>query len=170
MNEWLDQVNIRLMTAEDLPGIEWDGFYARYRNIYKEVFRNSLTGKTLSWIAETEQDGIVGQVFLTKKPPHPHFNANKPYMFLSSFRVKPNFRGRGLGTLLLKICEISTSDRGIPAIYLNCSQKNLRSRAFYERNGFKVLREDPGEWSYIDHEGLLRREVEPAWTMVKKVG
>ncbi|HOW07773.1 MAG TPA: GNAT family N-acetyltransferase [Flexilinea sp.] len=169
METWLDSVNIRLMRESDLPLIEWGDEYVRYRKIYREVYRNFLAGRAFPWIAEIEKYGVIGQVFLTEKQPDPAFDPEQPYMFLSSFRVKPDFRNRGLGTLLLKICEVTARDRNIHNVFLNCAKTNKRCKAFYERNGFTVLREDPGKWSFIDHKGAIREEVEPAWTMVKKI-
>jgi ribosomal protein S18 acetylase RimI-like enzyme len=169
MQNWLDTVEIRLMRETDLPSIEWGEEYIRYRKVYRDVYRNFLAGRSILWIAETEKDGIVGQVFLTQKNPHELFDPEHPYMLLSSFRVKPAFRNLGLGTLLLKACEIAAGDRGIQRIFLNCARSNQRSRAFYERNGYSVFRDDPGRWSYIDHLGQLREEIDPAWTMVKVV-
>ena len=167
MENWLDKVEIRLMKESDLPLIEWGGEYMRYRKVYREVYRNFLAGRTTPWIATTDEDGIVGQVFLTQKAAHTAFDAQNPYMFLSSFRVKPAFRNLGLGTLLLKACEIVARDKKTPSIFLNCAKSNQRSKNFYERNGFSVVREDAGKWSYIDHEGQLREEIEPVWLMRK---
>lgn len=169
MENWLDSVNIRLMRESDLPLIEWGEEYVRYRKIYCEVYRNFLAGRTFPWIAEVEKYGVIGQVFLTEKQPNTAFDPDRPYMFLSSFRVKPDFRNRGLGTFLLKICEITAHDRNIRHIFLNCAKNNKRCKAFYERNGFVVLREDPGRWSFINHKGAICEEVDPAWTMVKKI-
>ncbi len=166
MTNWLDTVNIRLMTESDLPEIEWDGEYRRYRKVYREVYRGLLAGRSFPWIAEIPSVGVIGQVFLTEKQPHQEYSEH-PYMFLSSFRVKPDYRRRGLGTLLLKICEGTAKDRDMNVIILNCARSNRRSRAFYERNGFSVLRSDPGKWSYIDDTGKIREETEPAWVMRK---
>lgn len=169
MGSWLDSVNIRLMRESDLPLIEWDGEYTRYRKIYREIYRGLLAGRSMPWIAEVNPIGIIGQIFLTEKSPHPEYCPDQPYMFLSSFRVKPLFRNQGLGTLLLKICEITASDRKVHNIFLNCAKTNRRCKKFYERNGFSVIREDSGKWTYIDHQGHVREEIEPAWVMKKAV-
>ncbi len=167
MGNWIDSVNIRLMNEADLPAIEWDGEYKRYRKVYREIYRGFLSGRSTPWIAEIGESGIIGQVFLTEKQPHSEYCPDQPYMFLSSFRVKPAYRNLGLGTLLLKTSEITTRDKNIHYIFLNCAKANQRSRSFYERNGFTTVRDDPGRWSFIDDEGNIREEVEPAWVMKK---
>lgn len=169
MGSWLDSVNIRLMRESDLPIIEWDGEYTRYRKVYREVYRGLLAGRAIPWIAEVNHIGIIGQIFLTEKNPHPDYCPDQSYMFISSFRVKPLYRNQGLGTLLLKICDITSSDRNIRSIFLNCAKTNRRCKKFYERDGFSAIREDPGKWTYIDHQGNIREENEPAWLMKKTI-
>ena len=63
--DWLSAVTIRLLQEEDLPELEWGGEYSRYRRIYREIYRNSQKGISLPYVAETADDGIIGQVFLT---------------------------------------------------------------------------------------------------------
>ena len=70
MKDWLDRVNVRKMREADLPLIEWEGEYARYRKVYQEVYRNQRLGVTTALIAESPEDGIVAQIFLTRKPIH----------------------------------------------------------------------------------------------------
>lgn len=167
MNSWLDSVQIRLLRETDLPQLEWDGEYARYRRVYREVFRNYSRGISRPFIAETAQNGIIGQVFLTEKGPNAAYSACDPYFFLSSFRIKSDFRDRGLGSLLLRVCEITASDKKIKEIYLNCAKTNARGLHFYQSHGFKILREDAGLWSFINENGKVVTESEPAWTLHK---
>lgn len=166
---WLDTVNIRIMKEEDLPLIEWDGKYSRYRRIYREVFRNLQSGIAYPYVAETKENGLIGQVFLTEKLPNVNFSPDRRYLFLSSFRIKEAFRDKGLGALLLRICELTAKDKKIRDIFLNCAQKNILGLHFYETHGFTKVREDPGEWTFINENGNVITEVEPAWTMVKQI-
>ena len=133
---------IRKMVEEDLPLIEWDGEYARYRKVYREVFRNQLIGLTTALIAESPDDGIVGQVFLTKKEPNPTFSPEDRYLFISSFRVKEPFRGRGLGTLMMKMAELIAQREGLPLLILNCARSNQAALTFYKDAGFEGFRLD----------------------------
>ena len=81
--DWLDHVTIRLLREEDLPALEWDGEYIRYRKVYQEVYRNSQRGISLPYVAETPEDGIIGQVFLTRKDPNPSYSPRSRSFFLS---------------------------------------------------------------------------------------
>ena len=46
---------VRLIKEADLPALEWDGEYTRYRKVYQEVYRNSLRGISLPYVAETPE-------------------------------------------------------------------------------------------------------------------
>ncbi len=164
-DEWLDRVMIRLLREEDLPALEWDGEYSRYRKIYREVYRNSEKGISLPYVAETEEDGIIGQVFMTKKEPNPSYSPRSRYFFLSSFRIKPDFRGRGLGSLMMRVCFRDVRNQKLRDIFLNCSSDNDRARHFYERNGFRIIRLDKGNWTYINEEGYVVTEPQSAYLM-----
>ena len=162
-------VIIRLLREEDLPALEWDGEYRRYRRIYREVFRNSQKGISFPLVAETPKDGIIGQVFLTQKEPNPNFTANSRYYFLSSFRIKPQFRGMGLGSRLLRTCEDQAKLHHLRDIYLNCAVANHRARWFYLDHGFHVIRIDNSDWTFVDDEGFIRTEPQHAYLMKKSL-
>lgn len=165
--EWLDHVTIRLMKEADLPALEWDGEYTRYRKVYQEVWRNSQRGISLPYVAETPEDGIIGQVFLTRKDPNPSYSPRSRYFFISSFRIKPEFRDRGLGDRMIRICFQEVRNHRLRDIFLNCSADNDRARRFYEKHGFRIVRLDKGKWSYVNHEGLVVSEKQSAYLMRK---
>ena len=165
--KWLDQVTIRLIREEDLPALEWDGEYSRYRKVYQEVYRNFEKGISIPYVAETEENGIIGQVFLTRKDPNPSYSPRSRYFFLSSFRIKREFRDRGLGDRFMDVCFREVRSRKLRDIFLNCSTDNNRARRFYEKHGFRVVRVDEGKWSYINPEGLVVSEHQSAYLMRK---
>ena len=164
-----DEVTIRLLREEDLPTLEWDGEYKRYRRIYREVFRNSQIGISFPLVAETRRDGIIGQVFLNQKEPNPKFTLRSRYYFLSSFRVKPQFRGMGIGRRLLETCEKQALLHRLRDIYLNCAVSNHRARWFYLDHGFRVIRIDDSDWSFVDDEGFVVTEHQHAYLMKKTI-
>lgn len=166
---WLDRVNIRKMRESDLPLIEWDGAYARYRRVYREIYRNQENGITTALIAESPEDGVIGQIFLTRKKPNQSFSPKEAYLFISSFRIKEPFRNRGLGTLLLKMAEIYAERESLPLLILNCARSNQDGLAFYKRHGFEGYRMDDGRWSYVDDRGIVQEEIEPAFSMRKRI-
>ena len=164
---WLDSVTIRLMKETDLPELEWDGEYSRYRKVYREVYHNFRRGITMPFVAETAEDGLIGQVFLTFKDPNPSYMPRSRYCFISSFRVKPQFRDKGLGSRLVDVCFREARNHHLRDIFLNCSSDNNRARWFYEKHGFRVIRLDDGNWSYVNAEGFVVTEHQSAYVMKK---
>ncbi len=161
---------IRRMREDDLPLIEWGCEYLRYRRVYREIFRNSLSGRFILWVAATGSGEVVGQVFINVNPVHAYKLVPRQSMLLSSFRVKRDYRGCGIGSKLLKTCECCADEREIKFLWLNCSKSNQNALTFYRNRGFEIFRSDPGDWQYIDHNGNIRREVDPAWSLCKKTG
>lgn len=161
---------IRRMREDDLPLIEWGCEYLRYRRVYREIFRNSHSGRFILWVAATGSGEVVGQVFINVNPVHAYKLVPRQSMLLSSFRVKRDYRGCGIGSKLLKTCECCADEREIKFLWLNCSKSNQNALTFYRNRGFEIFRSDPGDWQYIDHNGNIRREVDPAWSLCKKTG
>ena len=163
--EWLSTVVIRLWRESDLPALEWDGEYSCYRRVYKNVFQNSFRGITRPFVAETAADGIIGQVILTERPPSETYDPNRYTYFLTSFRVKPAFRNRGLGSRMLVVCGETARRHKITSIFLNCSRENSAGKHFYLMNGFSVVREELTSWSYVDPAGVLHNQQELSYLM-----
>lgn len=162
-------INIRLLREEDLPALEWGDEFKRYRRIYREIYRSSQKGLAIPLVAETSDDGIIGQVFLSQKEPNPNYGIKTRYYFLSSFRIKPQFRNHGLGSLLLRECEKQVRLHHLRDIYLSCSRDNNRARWFYLDHGFQVVRINDGTWSYVNDEGFVVTEPENAYLMRKSL-
>lgn len=157
------------MLERDLPLIEWGDEYQRYRRVYREIFRSSSHNRSRLWVAEMAGVGLVGQVFLTINPINAHKLVPPKSLLLSSFRVKQEYRGMGIGSSLLNTCEACARELHIEFLWLNCSKHNEKAQAFYRDHGFEIFRLDPGDWQYIDHLGEIRREIDPAWSMSKMI-
>ena len=52
---------------------------------------------------------------------------------------------------------------------IGVEKNNPRARALYERQGYRIIADDPGRWSYFDHEGVIQEVLEPAWLMEKRL-
>lgn len=160
---------IRQATRADLPALEWGGEFQKYRPMFANVYRNMLSGMALMWVIETPQDEIIGQVFvmLISSERDAADGENRAYVF--SFRVKPNWRGRGIGTTLMHFVEDDLSQRGFKFITLNVAKENLEAVRLYQRLGYEITGSRPGVWSYKDHEGKIQQVNEPAWRMMKEL-
>jgi ribosomal protein S18 acetylase RimI-like enzyme len=164
---WLASVQIRHIRKTDLPGLEWNGEYTHFRRVYADAYQRVLKGLSLIWIAEMPGKGIIGQLFIQLNCDRPELadGIHKAYMY--AFRIRPDFRSKGLGSLMLQIIEEDLRRRGFSTLTLNVAKDNPRARQLYERSGFSTTSEEPGIWSYPDDKGIWQQVYEPAWRMEK---
>ncbi|MBR6791165.1 MAG: GNAT family N-acetyltransferase [Oscillospiraceae bacterium] len=59
------------------------------------------------------------------------------YLYLDDFCVTGAFRGRGIGTALLKKAEELARERQIPFIVLHVERTNIRAKKLYESLGYR---------------------------------
>lgn len=167
---WLEQVNLRHAHAEDLPALEWEGEYAHFRRMYREVFERARRGHALMWLADLPGAGLLGQAFVQLFLDGPAgWRAGRRHAYVHGFRVRSELRGHGLGSHLMDCVEQDLINRNLEIVTLNVVETNHGARRFYERRGYRVVAEDPGQWSYVDHHGITRHVNEPGWRMAKRL-
>ncbi len=140
-----------------------------FRRLYRQVFQSMCDGKALIWLAELAGVGLIGQLFVQLKSSRFELADGKQRAYIYGFRIKPNFRGKGLGRMLLQIVEADLLVRKYQWATLNVGFDNPQALRFYERLGYQVIGEEPGQWSYIDHLGNRQHVSEPAWRMQKQI-
>ncbi len=137
--------------------------------MFKHVFNRAQEGKAALWVAELSGAGLIGQVFIQLVSHRIELADGKNRAYLYAFRVRPEYRGKGIGTLLLEIVEEDLRQRGFQRVCLNVGRGNLDARRLYQRLGYRVIAPEPGIWSYVDHLGRRRQVHEPAWRMEKEI-
>lgn len=159
---------IRPATAEDLPKLEWFGRYWRYRDIFKRTFEEQERGRRLMLVAD--MDGFpVGQVFIQFESVERRYADGSQRAYLYSLRVMEAFQGHGLGTRLVKRAEEAIIERGYRWATIAVAQNNAGALRLYQRLGYDVFGEDPGQWSFVDPAGIRHQINEPAWLMHKQL-
>ncbi len=166
---WLSKVIIRLMREEDLPALEWDGEYRHFRNVFGQAWQRFQKGLSVLWVAELPGVGLVGQVFIQLICDRPELADGKTRAYLYSFRVRPAYRGLGLGSRILQIVENDLRQRGFRYVTLNVGKENRLAQKMYKRHGYHIVAHEPGNWSYINDKGVVIDVHEPAWRMEKKL-
>jgi ribosomal protein S18 acetylase RimI-like enzyme len=167
--EWLSEVEIRIGREEDLPALEWQGELIQFRKLYRQVYQNACDGRASIWVAELERAGIIGQVFVQFSSSRKELADGEIRAYIYGFRVRPAYRGSGVGTQLLKQVEQDLQKRRFRWVTLNVSRQNLAAQRFYKRNGYQIVAAEAGRWSYVDHMGKRCEVDEPAWRMQKKL-
>jgi ribosomal protein S18 acetylase RimI-like enzyme len=161
------QIIIRRAVKRDLPSLEWEGEFSHFRHMFAEAYRLQELGDVLMWVIELPEFGLIGQLFIQLYGPEQIQTTKIKYAYIYGFRIRPDYRGLGIGSRLLKTVESDLVRRGFKRISLNVARDNDDARRLYEKQGYQVVAPEPGVWSYLDHEGHRRFVNEPAWRMEK---
>ena len=89
VRSWASDVMIRTVRRGDLPGLEWEGQYRHFRRIYQDAYERARSGRSVLWIAELPDRGIIGQVFIQLVCDRPEL-ADGKMAHAGSFRVNQN--------------------------------------------------------------------------------
>lgn len=162
MVETVDVV-IRNATDLDLPAMEWEGEYRRYRRLYRIAMDEAKAGRRIVLVAEVA-GRIIGQVIAQLNRADSDGTG-----YLYAFRVRPEWRNRGIGTRLIVEAENALLSIGFRRTLIAVARDNPGARRLYERMGYSLFAEDAGEWSFIDDRGRLQHVVEPSWLMEKSL-
>lgn len=167
--DWQQKVTIRPIKPDDLPSLEWEGEFRHYRNVYANAYQRVVNGYSLIYVAELQDVGIIGQLFVQLVCDRPELADGLRRAYFYAFRVRPAFRNGGLGSRMLSVVEEELRLRGFQYLTLNVAKDNTRAQELYKRLGYVIVAHEPGIWSYIDDQGLRRSVEEPAWRMIKKI-
>ncbi|TET81347.1 MAG: GNAT family N-acetyltransferase [Anaerolineales bacterium] len=162
------EVFIRPAQEADLPALEWGGEYRRYRQLYQRAMWEANQGRRALFVVEVEGE-IVGQIFVQFGCNRLELNDKSSIGYIQSFRIKPAFRNLGIGTRLINQAEDVLRDRKFHRAVVAVAQENRAARRLYERLGYTVFAEDPGQWSYVDDHGQLQYVSEPAYLLQKQL-
>lgn len=163
------QIVIRQVIKRDLPALEWEGEFSHFRHLFAEAYRLQELGDVLMWVVDLPDIGIIGQLFIQLYGPNQIQTSKIKYAYIYGFRIRPDYRGIGIGSRLLKTIESDLIQRDFKRISLNVARDNEAARRLYEREGYRVVAPEPGIWSYLDEKGRRRFVNEPAWRMEKNI-
>lgn len=169
INDWQQKTILRPVQLMDLRSLEWEGTYIHLRQVYKKAYQRSLEGKTLMWAADLPGVGIIGQIFFQLVSSRIDLADGKHRSYLYAFRIRPTYRYQGLGKMIMAYTENDLLNRGFREITLNVAKKNLPAIELYQKSGYKIVGHETGEWSFRDHQNKMRKIIEPAWRMLKRI-
>lgn len=161
-------ITLRIAVRADLSKLEWCGQYTHYRHLFRRAFRDQQAGRRLMLVAVTS-DFPIGMIFIQLQSAEHKVADGITRAYLYSLRVMEMFRGKGIGTSLIQEAEGIVMDRGFQWTTIAVAKDNHGARRLYERLGYCIFKDDPGQWSFIDHHGQVRRVNEPCWLLEKKL-
>lgn len=153
---------IRQARSEDLRALEWEGEYQRFRTVYQRAYADSLRGRRVLLVAEMPGQ-IVGQIFMQVDSALAGGDGRAAYLY--ALRVRPEYRSRGIATELVREAESILRQRGFSRVLISVAKDNDAARQLYERLGYEVFGEDPGNWSFFDDQGQPQEVHEPAFLL-----
>mgnify|MGYP000456889477 CR=1 FL=1 len=159
-------VQLRLAIRADLPKLEWFGQYTHYRTLFKRAYREQQEGRRLMLVADCN-DFPIGHVFIQLQSDENAIADGYSRAYLYSLRVMELFRGRGIGTRLLREAEAHVRSRGFHWTTIAVAKENGGALRLYERLGYQIFRDDPGIWSYRDESNETHWVNEPCWILEK---
>ena len=96
------QIIIRRAVKKDLPSLEWEGEFSHFRHMFAEAYRLQELGDVLMWVIELPEFGLIGQLFIQLYGPDQIQNTKTRYAYIYGFRIRPDYRGLGIGSRLLR--------------------------------------------------------------------
>lgn len=161
-----EELLIRQATESDLPRMEWEGRYQHFRRLYRHAMAEASRGRRILLVAEAHGK-LVGQIFVQLDSAKGQLADGKKTGYLYAFRVRPRFRNRGIGSRLLAEAERALRSRAVRRAVIAVARDNAAARRLYERRGYHRFADDPGRWSFVDHQGKLQWVHEPAHLLEK---
>ena len=161
-------VTIRPAKLQDIVRLEWHGQFHHLRNLFRRSYREQQAGRRLLLIAAVDEYPIA-RLFLQWVSSNLTLADGHTRAYLYSFQVHEMLQGRGIGTALLQEAEARIRARHYREILIAVAKENPRAQMLYQRLGYRVIRDDPGEWNYVDHNGVVRYVAEPCWIMEKRL-
>lgn len=149
---------IREATEADIPALECVkalGGAGHADRIYHDA------AIPLRVLVAEEAGDILGYAFLvTEEPP---FWSPRYVPQLVDLQVRPDCRGRGIGTALVRASEAYLRERGAGALYLAVDpDANPRALALYLRLGYEIIDPTPVDepWQFTDSSGFTHAGVD----------
>ena len=140
----VDDIIIRKLIKTDLPALEWDGEYTHYREVYLMEFERSQIGSSILWVAEKPGTGIIGQLFIQLNAERQELANGISRAYMYAFRIRPPYRGAGLGTRMMYVMEDDLFKRRFCWVTLNVGKNNFSARRLYARLDIGLWRMKPG--------------------------
>lgn len=161
-------LQFRLATEADLPLLEWYGQFTHFRRLYHKTYQDQRSGIRQMLVADL--NGFpVGQIFILLNLIARKRTDGETRGYLYALRVLDHLRGMGIGTCLIEQAEQRLLQHGYQWSTISVAKTNVKARRLYERLGYRIFRDDPGRWHYVNHIGTVVHVNEPCWMLEKQL-
>jgi ribosomal-protein-alanine N-acetyltransferase len=152
------QCRLRPMRADDLPEVLALEVRAYSHPWSLGNFRDSLAAAYPAEVLDGPESGIAGYFVALPGVDELH---------LLNLTVHPDLQGQGLGTELLQAVMQLGCALGLPTLWLEVRQSNVRAQALYLRHGFRIVGRRRGYYPGVGQREdavLMSRALDPAAT------
>ncbi len=149
----MSKMEIRPWTLADIPSIQsimWTSWCETYsgfipeedlrayfdEHMSTEMFVNLCNDETARIFMAAIQETAIG--FSKTK-----FNKSQSRFYVQSLHVLPAYQGKGVGSLLMKQCEMFALSFGVDSLWLGVMEQNAKALEWYKRNGFQFVEQEP---------------------------
>jgi ribosomal protein S18 acetylase RimI-like enzyme len=156
------EVQVRELRESDNLVLEWHGG-RDLRSFYANQWFSHQSGDATVLIADCDgQPAGQAAIYWNGKPTHPQLPD------VQSFRVHPDYQGRGIGTILLDTAAQVARQRGCHTLCLSVGVDNQGAKRLYERCGYRAVGQPYDDiWHYVNSAGETVRVVETVIDMKK---
>jgi ribosomal protein S18 acetylase RimI-like enzyme len=160
--------SIRHAVEADLLLLEWSEEMWRYRALFRNAFEDASQGRRIMLIADVNQFP-VGRLNVQLIAGNIRYADGLSRGYLYSLSVMTPFQGQGLGTQLIRTAESELVARGFEWATIAVATENRRARQLYERQGYRVFREDDSHWTFDDPDGREHTVHEACYALEKRL-
>ncbi|RCX17879.1 ribosomal protein S18 acetylase RimI-like enzyme [Anaerobacterium chartisolvens] len=151
----LDEMDIPMLKAHAKPKVlefivrAFKGEASRfsYNNIWVKEIESHAVGMAVVYHGadagrlDRELSGIIRDTFSLSEDIILDKEAEEEEFYIDSLCVMPEFRGRGIGTELLKSVQAEARDRGLTCLSINVELNNTRAQRLYKGMGYLTEKE-----------------------------
>ena len=139
-------MQIRSATGEEMLALWGYSDFNAASPTARFFYQNLASGNAVFWALEHEE-ALIGELYAFFDLEDKDFADGKTIAYLCAFRVKPGFRGRGLGSRLMETALAELKARGFRRAAIGVSESEPQNLRLYRRFGFtekiKDCRADP---------------------------
>ncbi len=147
------EILIRPWRKEDFPTVRrilWESWMGAYRSFIpgedlRTYFEATYRIDSLERLYDSPHiDGFIGEADGEAAGfARTQFHKNENRLYLASLYLLPSFQGKGIGGNLLRAAQEKVLACGLMELWVGVMVQNEAARGFYERRGFRFVREEP---------------------------
>ncbi len=131
-------------------------------------YNNIATGNAVFWTVEKEGN-LIGELYVFQDLEDKDFADGNKTVYLCAFRIREDYRGKGIGTMLLNKVLSELKEAGFTRATIGVSPKEERNIKLYRSQGFVKKVKD----CYIDpcamDKNMRPKSDEGFWLLAKEL-